>query len=255
MPRQFIRYEFAGHQFELAVEADLVRPYRRSTDGAVALDDVVLSDTIFSDGKRGDRASDESIAALGSNPLDTILRKGEIPLTTAERRVLVEQQRKAIVSYIHRYYVQPSTRMPAPVTRIENALALVKPLRIEPFCSPAEEAAALVKRMESSLLLIKQEVEAVLTVPYAHLGTAQGIIKRLANVRSGSEKHSATGATMTLSVAPGDYEALLAELNSKCQGEIDFSVVGAANASTEPSPAPSSAKSGRSGKGKGKRGR
>ena len=49
----------------------------------------------------------------------TIVRKGDIQVTTDQRRAMTEEKRKAIVNHISRNAVNPQTRTPQPPQRQE----------------------------------------------------------------------------------------------------------------------------------------
>lgn len=51
-----------------------------------------------------------------------ICLKGELQLTAAERQEKVDKKKKEIVNYIHKYYIDPKTKFPHPVVRIESAI-------------------------------------------------------------------------------------------------------------------------------------
>jgi hypothetical protein len=52
--------------------------------------------------------------------------KGELQLTAAERQEKIDKKRKEIVNYIHKYYIDPKTKLPHPVVRIEGAIDEIK---------------------------------------------------------------------------------------------------------------------------------
>ncbi|HID73596.1 MAG TPA: ribosome assembly factor SBDS, partial [Thermoplasmata archaeon] len=118
------RYEAKGERFEILVDPDLAKAFIEgdSTD----LDEVLAVDSIFRDVRKGDRASTESMEKVfGTTEFMDIARrillKGEIHLTTEQRREMLEQKRKQIVTYIARNAINPRTMAPHPPQRIENA--------------------------------------------------------------------------------------------------------------------------------------
>lgn len=42
--------------------------------------------------------------------------KGDYQESTKERKEKVEQKRKEIINYIHKYYIDPKTKVPHPVS-------------------------------------------------------------------------------------------------------------------------------------------
>ena len=47
-------------------------------------------------------------------------------MTAAERKAKTEKKRAEIINYIHKYYVDPKTKLPHPVVRIDAALTEMK---------------------------------------------------------------------------------------------------------------------------------
>ena len=54
--------------------------------------------------------------------LTIILQKGDLNLTTDQRRKMIEEKKKQIVEYIAKTYVDPKTHLPHPPLRIEQAM-------------------------------------------------------------------------------------------------------------------------------------
>lgn len=82
---------------------------------------------IFKDADKGERASaDELEDAFGTRQVmeaaDEIFEKGDMQLTTDQKREMREDKRKQIISMIARRAMDPKTGNPHPPQRIENAL-------------------------------------------------------------------------------------------------------------------------------------
>jgi ribosome maturation protein SDO1 len=80
-------------------------------------------DAIFSDSKKGTHASTELLQkyfnTTSVEPIaKEIILKGEIQLTTDQRRELQEQKRKRIIDMIVKNAMDPRTKTPHPRTRI-----------------------------------------------------------------------------------------------------------------------------------------
>ena len=50
------------------------------------------------------------------------MQKGDLNLTTDQRRKMIEEKRKQIVHFIAKTYVDPRTHLPHPPLRIEQAM-------------------------------------------------------------------------------------------------------------------------------------
>lgn len=150
------RYEFRGHKFEILVDPDKALEYR---DGRkLDLDEVLKGDYVYKDARKGDKASpEELIRVFGTEDIriiaDTIIKKGELQLTTEQRRRMLENKRKQIINYIARSAVDPKTKTPIPPQRIEKAMEEAK-VSVDLYKGVEEQAAVIVKAI-SKLLPIK----------------------------------------------------------------------------------------------------
>ena len=103
------------------------------------MSDLLAAEEVWSDSKTGDRPTTEALeGAFGSTDLavcvERILTQGSIQLTTAQRKQMVEDKMKQIVTEIAHTATDPKTRLPHPQTRIENALAEAR-FKADPFLS------------------------------------------------------------------------------------------------------------------------
>ncbi|HJM18567.1 MAG TPA: ribosome assembly factor SBDS, partial [Candidatus Thalassarchaeaceae archaeon] len=132
------RFEWGGERFEILVDPALVDSWMKDED-SVSLDDLLATDTVWSDAKGGERPTKSSLEnAFGTADLHScvqkILEKGSIQLTTAQRKQIIEEKKRQIVNEIAQTATDPKTRMPHPRTRIENALDEIR-FSVDPFKS------------------------------------------------------------------------------------------------------------------------
>ena len=132
------RLERGGSRYEILVDPDLVEAWKNDPE-SVQLSDLLAAEEVWSDSKTGDRPTTEALeGAFGSTDLavcvERILTQGSIQLTTAQRKQMVEDKMKQIVTEIAQPATDPKTRLPHPQTRIENALAEAR-FKPDPFLS------------------------------------------------------------------------------------------------------------------------
>ena len=99
------RYEYGGKRYEILVDPDLVESFRQNPD-SVNIDDFLATDEVWNDARGGDRPTEESIeSTFGTQEINEIakiiLEKGNIQLTTNQRKEMVEQKRQLIIQEIH----------------------------------------------------------------------------------------------------------------------------------------------------------
>ena len=120
------RMEKGGKRYELLVDPEMVDDFKDNPD-SVNIDDFLAMDEVFHDARGGERPTEEAIDnTFGTQDIleiaKTILNKGSIQLTTNQRKAIVEKMRQKIIHHIHSQAVDPKTKSPHPVTRIELAL-------------------------------------------------------------------------------------------------------------------------------------
>ena len=102
-----IRLSRAGEKFEVVVDPD--KAFQLKVEGKpVPLDEVVAMDMIYTDWKKGLRASREALLKAFKTDdirkaIEIIVRQGELLLTAEQRRKLVEDKKRQIItlSLIH----------------------------------------------------------------------------------------------------------------------------------------------------------
>eukprot|EP00770_Monocercomonoides_exilis_P013051 MONOS_12994.1-p1 / transcript=MONOS_12994.1 / gene=MONOS_12994 / organism=Monocercomonoides_exilis_PA203 / gene_product=rRNA metabolism protein, SBDS family / transcript_product=rRNA metabolism protein, SBDS family / location=Mono_scaffold00764:12520-13341(-) / protein_length=240 / sequence_SO=supercontig / SO=protein_coding / is_pseudo=false len=225
--------------------------FNRWKEGKLGLDNVLVSEEIYKNHSKMERASESEIEAVvgslkGIDAIKEILTKGEIALTTAERREKVEQKRREILNFIHSYYVDPSNSLPHPITRLETAMESFRYI-VDPFKDAEDQALEVVDKMKGVLPLKKNVMEGSLFIPHAYVAQSQGIIKKWAD--KSREKWDHNGCTMDVSIVPGNYDKFMQELAKVTHGEHQLTL-----ASSSSSLSSSSSSSTRGGRGRGGRG-
>jgi ribosome maturation protein SDO1 len=95
-----------NEHFEILVKSQKALDYRNGKISSIT--EVLAAETIFSDANKGTRAPEDAIRkAFGTtDPLkaaDQIIKKGQLQLTTEQRRKMVEDKREnKIIDYISR---------------------------------------------------------------------------------------------------------------------------------------------------------
>ncbi len=119
------RLESHGETFEILIEPDVAKDVRDGKD--VDLVERMVIEEVFNDARKGTRPTDDKVLEVfGTDDVAEIARiiivKGEVQLTTEQRRDILESKRRRIISEIARNAINPQTNSPHPATRIELAL-------------------------------------------------------------------------------------------------------------------------------------
>ena len=174
-----VKLTIGSDRFEILVKPDPALEYKLGK--RVDLSSVLVSDEIYSDANKGSRVAVDKLTkhfkTSDSNEiLKQILLKGELNLTTDQRRKMVEDKRKQIVQYINKNFVDPKTKLPHPVQRIENALEDVR-VTIDPFKKAEDQVKSIVDSLRKILPLKSEMSQLVILIPSSFSSTSYNYIK------------------------------------------------------------------------------
>ena len=156
-----------GEKFEVLVKPDPALEFKMGKRSDIS--GALVSDEIYSDANKGSRASSEKMMKhfKTTDSVDIakqILAKGELNLTTDQRRKMVEEKKRQIVQFINRSFVDPKTHLPHPIVRIEAAMEEVR-VPIDPFRKADDQAKAIVDAVRKILPLKSETLKLTITVP------------------------------------------------------------------------------------------
>lgn len=130
----------AGEKFEIFVDPNLALEFKLGKKKD--FNNVMIVEEVFKDAKKADHISGEKLKkAFGTeDPIEIgkrIVLNGEVPITTDQKRAMIEEKTKKIIAILARETIDPRTNAPHTPTRIEKALEEVK-IHVDPF-KPAEQ--------------------------------------------------------------------------------------------------------------------
>jgi len=215
-----------GERFEILVKPELAFEYRRGKIKSVS--DVLLADTIYTDANKGLRASEEKLRkAFGTTDpakvAEVILKKGVLQLTTEQRKRLIEEKRKQIISFISRNCVDPRTNLPHPPLRVEQAMSKIH-YSIDPFKDVEEQAKEVIKLLRSVLPLKTEYVSVAVRIPPEYAARAYGAIKGFGTIKR--EEWRADGSWFSVIEMPaGLYGPFLERLGEITKGNAEAKLI------------------------------
>ncbi|KUK61866.1 MAG: Shwachman-Bodian-Diamond syndrome protein [Methanoculleus marisnigri] len=170
------RLESYGERFEVLVDPDQAMRIRQGEE--IDIEDAVAADTIFSNSAHAERASDESLVKVFKTTefepaALRIIKKGEIHLTSEQRRHLIAEKRNRVITFIARNAVNPQSGFPHPPQRIELAMEEAR-VSIDPFKSVEEQVKEVVKALRPLLPIRFEEVRIAVKIPSDYAARAYG---------------------------------------------------------------------------------
>ena len=181
-----VKYSHEGEKFEILVKPDPALEYKlgKKTD----LSSVLVSDDIYTDSGKGTKPSDEKLLKAfktkdASEIAHIILQKGDLNLTTEQRRKMVEDKRRQLVEYISKTYVDPRTHLPHPPLRIEQAMKDAR-VSVEPQKNVDEQVKEIVEKLRSIIPLKSESVSLEITIPAQFASQSYAVLKSVGSLKN-----------------------------------------------------------------------
>ena len=216
------RLESGGHKFEILIDPEAAQAFRES--GEIDWDDALATEGVWSDSAKGEHAGDEAVQEVfGTLELEAvctaILERGDIQLTAAQRKELVERRYKQLVAHIASAAMNPQTGAPHPPQRIENALAEAK-FAVDPLEALERQVERAVKALRPLLPISFEKMRVAVRIPAQHVGRCYGEMKALATITK--EEYQPDGSWIAvLELAAGAHGDLLDRLGSLTHGTAE----------------------------------
>lgn len=220
------RYEHGGERFEILVRPKEAMDLRNGK--SVSLSDVVVSDTIYKDVKKGLKASPSSLKKVfGTTDFEEVAKqiilKGEIPLTAEQRKEILENKRKQVIDYIARNAIDPKTNLPIPRTRIEMAMEQAK-VQIDPNKDVEGQALQIVKEIAKVIPIKIAKVLIEIKVDPKYSSKVKSQLHNLGEVKKTNWLGDGT-LVAEIEIPAGAQQEVIDKLNSLTKGEVEVKIV------------------------------
>ncbi|NWG36210.1 ribosome assembly factor SBDS [Nitrososphaera sp.] len=217
-----VRLAVEGDKFELLVKPDPALEYKLGKRADIS--SILVSDEIYSDANKGSRASTEKLmkhfkTADPTEVAKQIMARGELHLTTDQRRKMVEEKRKQIVAYIHQSFVDPKTHVPHPIMRIEAAMEQAR-VSIDPHKRAEDQAKDVVDALRAILPLKSEISKLIVRVPPQYAGQSYSVIKSTGELK-GEEWLADGSLKVTIEMNAGLRGTFIDRLGSVTKGTAE----------------------------------
>jgi ribosome maturation protein SDO1 len=181
-----VRYSFEGEKFEIMVKPDPALDYKLGNKKDLSA--VLVSDEIYTDSGKGTKPSTEKLlkAFKTDDPTviaEIIMQKGNLNLTTDQRRKMMEDKKKQIVTYIAKTYVDPKTHLPHPPLRIEQAMKDGR-VSVDPQKSVDEQVKDIVEALRSIIALKTESLQLEIIIPAQFASQSYAVLKSVGSLKS-----------------------------------------------------------------------
>jgi len=174
-----VKFSFEGEKFEILVKPDLALDYKLGKKKD--LSSILVSDEIYTDSSKGTRASTEKLLKAFKTDdaaiiAEKILQKGDLNLTTDQRRKMIEQKRKQIVEFVAKTYVDPRSHLPHPPLRIEQAMKDAR-VSVDPQKNVDEQVKDIVEKLRSIIPLKSENLDLEIIIPAQYAAKSYSVLK------------------------------------------------------------------------------
>ena len=174
-----VRYTFSGDKFELLVKPDPAFDYKIGK--IIEISKVLVSDEIYTDSSKGTRVPNEKLEQVFKTNDQTkiaeiIMKKGELNLTTEQRKKMISEKRKQLVTFIAKTYVDPRSHLPHPPLRIEQAMNDGR-VSIDPFRNVDEQIKDVVEKLRPIIPLKSENITLEILVPAQFVAQSYTVLK------------------------------------------------------------------------------
>jgi len=220
------RISVKGKNFEILVNPDPALSYREGK--SIPLSEVLVTDVIFSDANKGLKVSEDDLqTAFRTTDVqriaDIILKRGTLQLTAEQRRRMVEEKKRQIITFISRQCVDPRTKLPHPPIRIQQALEQVH-FSVDPFKDAEEQANEAIALLRSVLPISMEKISVSVKIPPQYVGKAYGAVKSFGKIKNESWRSDGSW-TAIVEMPAGLYGPFLEKLGEMTRGNIEAEVL------------------------------
>ncbi|HJJ47975.1 MAG TPA: ribosome assembly factor SBDS [Methanocorpusculum sp.] len=223
------RLETHGLKFEILVDPELADKMRHGAED-IDLEDAVAALNVYENASHGDKSADDDLQKVFKTTkfediAKEIILKGEIHLTTEQRRHLTEEKRRRVINYIARNAVNPQSGLPHPVTRIELALEQVR-VNFDPFRSVDDLVKDTVKALRPILPIRFEERKIAAKFPLDFAAKAYGAVSGAAYVKMDKNEWQNDGSWICVVTIPaGMQEEFFNLCNGVAKGDAQLKIL------------------------------
>ncbi|HUV82459.1 MAG TPA: ribosome assembly factor SBDS, partial [archaeon] len=160
------RLKKGGKQFEVYVDPEGAFSLKRGDD--IPIENILAAEEVFENASRGDRPAEQDLDSTFETKdiyeiAKHIILHGEIHLTTEQRKRILDEKKRKIISFIAANAINPQTKTPHPPARIEHAMDEAG-VHIDPIKSVDEQVNIVMKAIRPVIPIRFEEVNVAVKI-------------------------------------------------------------------------------------------
>ncbi|MCH7877010.1 MAG: ribosome assembly factor SBDS [Thaumarchaeota archaeon] len=221
-----VRYSFEGEKFEILVKPDPALDYKLGKKKDVSA--VLVSEEIYTDSGKGTKPGNEKLLKAFKTEdqaeiAQIILQKGDLNLTTDQRRKMIDEKKKQIVEFIAKTYVDPKTHLPHPPLRIEQAMKDAR-VSIDSQKGVGEQVQDIVEKLRSIIALKSENLQLEIIIPAQYASQSYSVLKSVGTLKK-QEWQNNGSLKAILEIPAGARPNVIDRLGSITKGSASVEVI------------------------------
>ena len=220
------RLESGGHRFEILIDPNEAQAFK---DGdKIDWEDSIAVDGIWADSAKGERSPENILNDYfeSSDLIDIykkILTEGTIQLTSEQKKEMVDNKKKQILSHIATNAMNPQTGGAHPPQRIENAIVEAK-YSIDPVKSVERQVEEIIRKIRPLIPISFEKVKAAVKIPAVYVGKCYGQLSGLGTIEN--EEYQNDGSWVGIvKMSAASYSELENLLGSTTKGTAEIKII------------------------------
>ena len=220
------RLESGGHRFEILIDPNEAQSYKDGDE--IDWEDSIAVDGIWADSAKGERSPENILDEFfGSSDLIEIYKKilteGTIQLTSEQKKEMIDNKRKQILSHIVANAMNPQTGGAHPPQRIENAIVEAK-YNFDPIRSVEKQVEDIIRKIRPLIPISFEKVKAAVKIPAIHVGKCYGQISGLGTIEN--EEYQSDGSWIGIvKMSAASYNELENLLGAVTKGSAELKMI------------------------------
>ena len=220
------RLESGGHRFEILIDPNEAQSYKEGDE--IDWEDSMAVDGVWADSAKGERSPENILDEFfGSSDLIEIYKKilteGTIQLTSEQKKEMIDNKRKQILSHIVANAMNPQTGGAHPPQRIENAIVEAK-YNFDPIRSVEKQVEDIVRKIRPLIPISFEKVKAAVKIPAIHVGKCYGQISGLGTIEN--EEYQSDGSWIgIIKMSAASYNELENLLGAVTKGSAELKII------------------------------
>ncbi len=216
------RLKTHGKTFEVFVDPDGALAFKRGDP--IKIENILAVEDVFSDARNGDRPAEQDVLnAFGTTDAvkvaEKIIREGELQLTTEQRKKMLEEKKRRVITVISQNAINPQTKAPHPPARIEAAMNEAG-VHIDPMKSVDELVTITMKAIRPIIPIRFEEVKIAVKISPEYAVKAYGNIAKFGSLIKQEWQNDGSWIGV-ISIPAGMQDELYKLLNQLTKGSAE----------------------------------